>query len=354
MPWFTQPIIKWEPSPGKIVENHLFVDMFKLIVALRIGDTKKGKIGKSTIINQILSTKYMFSCCGEPGAHKGKPFTLEGNVEFLWLTQETSSPKLWESVLKKHYEKGANELILLANLHGNALDFESQLTVMKSIASSFIVFIMPKNNQDLRANWERLEKSLELASDNDKLYFVAIDPPSESKNFLEEEIFDTSRITDDANIEKLRNVLKRSLKSEARQINLKDLKNSGRTRIADFIETEESKILLEFIQNKTCEFVKRNMSLQERNKTHEQCSKIWTENDTLKHLIELMYNVLSLKLQSRIKAMEHLERELGRLSAKESDIARHEFLNALDQLKKTFGAKSEDQFIVRQWKLQVN
>ncbi len=94
-------------------------------------------------------------------------------------------------------------------------------------------------------------------------------------------------------------------------------------------------------------------SLQKVNKTHEQCSKIWADSDQIKKLIQLMGNILLLETQKRIKAMAHLEKELGRLSTRESTNARQEFLNALDQLQKTIGAKSEDKVIVQQWKLQV-
>jgi GTPase Era involved in 16S rRNA processing len=354
MPWLTQPIVKWESSPGKIIENRLFLDKFKMIVALRIGDTEKGKSGKSTIINQILSAKHMFSCCGEPGADRGKPFTLNGTVEFLWLTQETSSPKLWESVLQNHYKKGMNELIILANLHGNALDFESQLTILAEIASSYIIFVMPKSKQNLSENWEWLEKVLKLELNSDKISYVAIDPPSDSNQFEDELIIDSSKIADDANLGKLRNVLKSALKLAAKKINFKNLKNFGKMRNAEFIETKESISFIEFIKKETCEVVKRNLSLQKGNKTHEECSEIYAQNDKLQKLIELMFTVLSLDLETRIKAMVHLERELSRQSSKESDIARHEFINALGQLQKTIGAKNEDQVIVRQLKEKVN
>jgi GTPase Era involved in 16S rRNA processing len=325
-----------------------------MIVTLRIGDTEKGKSGKSTIINQILSAKHMFSYCGEPGADRGKPYTLNGTVEFLWLTQETSSPKLWESVLQNHYKKGINELILLANLHGNALDFKSQLTVLGEIASSYIIFVMPKNNQNLSENWENLEEALKLEPESDKISYVAIDPPPECNQFVEEVIIDTSKIADDANIGKLRNVLKRSLISAGKQLNLKDFRNFGKMRHAEPIETKESTILIEYIKIETCEYVKMNMPLQKGFKTHEECSEIWEQNNILKKLIELMCNVLSLDLEARIKAMTHLERELGLQSSKESDIARHEFMDALDELRRTRGAKIEDQVTVQQCIERVN
>ncbi len=325
-----------------------------MIVALRIGNAEKGKSGKSTIINQILSAKNMFSCCGEPGSKRGKPFTLDGTVEFVYLTQETSSPHLWESVLQNHYKKGVNELILLANLHGNALDFEDNLKILGNVASTYIAFVMPENSSDISEKFERLEEILGLEPESDKLSYIAIDPPADNEEFEEDLIIDTSRIADDSNIEKLRNVLKSSIKSERKQIDIRNLENVGNTKVAEFIETNESRILIEFIKRETCEVVKRNMSLQKGNKTHEQCSKIWAENDKLKKLIELMGNILILETKSRAKAMAHLEKELERLSARESANARLEFLSALDQLQKTIGAKSEDQVIVQQWKLQVN
>jgi hypothetical protein len=353
MPWLTQPVIKWESSPGKIIENHLFVDKFKMIATVRIGDTEKGKSGKTTIINQILSTKNMFSCCGEPGAKRGKPLTLEGTVEFVWLTQETASPKLWESVLQKHYKKEFNELILLANLHGNALNFENNLKILGQIASSFIVFMMPKNNENSKENWDRMAQILGIDSESDRLSCVAIDPPLDNEDFDEHLVIDTSKIADDSNIEKLRNVLKSTLELDGKQIDFRTLEKQGEIKIAEIIETKESRNLIEFVKKETCEIVKQNMTLQKGNKTHEQCFKIWTKNEKLKKLIELMRNVLLLETQSRIKAMAHLEKELGRLSAQESANARQEFLDALDQLQKTIGAKSKDQVIVLQWKLQV-
>jgi GTPase Era involved in 16S rRNA processing len=354
IPWLTQPVIKWESSPGKIVENHLFLDDYKMIVTLRIGNNEIGKCGKSTIINQILSAKNAFSCCGEPGADKGKSFTSDGTVEFIWLTQETSSNKLWESVLQNHYKKGVNELIILANLHGNSLEFEDNLKLLGEIATSFIVFMMPENNENSIESWNKLAKYLGLNPQSEKLSYVAIDPPPSHKDYYEKLIIHTSKIADDSNIAKLRSVLKNSLKLRGKQLNLKFLKNIGKVRVAELIETEESSRMIKHIREATCEKTKRNLSLQKGDKTHFQCSIAWKENEKLKELIELMGNILLLDTQERIKAMTHLEKELGIMSDQESGNARQEFLNALDDLQKLIGAKIEDQVFVQQKKFQVN
>jgi hypothetical protein len=44
----------------------------------------------------------------------------------------------------------------------------------------------------------------------------------------------------------------------------------GKTIVAEFIETNESRILIEFIRRETGEVVKSNLSLQKGNKSHEQ------------------------------------------------------------------------------------
>ena len=86
LPLYTGPVIKWETNPGTIIENHLFNDPFKLIVAVRIGTNSQGK---SAILNQLMSSKFVFSSVSEPRAEYGVPYMINGSVEFTWLTQET-------------------------------------------------------------------------------------------------------------------------------------------------------------------------------------------------------------------------------------------------------------------------
>ena len=93
-------VVKWESGSGKITEHSLFNDPFKLLVAVRLG---QNYIGKSAILNQILAKEHTFSTRGEPGSEYGKPATVDGTVEFIWLTQETCKDNLWKSVVSQHY-----------------------------------------------------------------------------------------------------------------------------------------------------------------------------------------------------------------------------------------------------------
>ncbi|RIA86602.1 hypothetical protein C1645_779290 [Glomus cerebriforme] len=151
LPLFTGPIIKWETEPGTIIENHLFNDPFNMIVAVRIG---KNPQGKSTILNQLMNSKSMFSSCSEPRAEYGIPHMVSGSIEFTWLTQETCEMSLWNDVFKKYYKEGANKIILLANLHGDALDYPNQIQFLKQLPSSFLVFLMPGCTEDQLNDFE--------------------------------------------------------------------------------------------------------------------------------------------------------------------------------------------------------
>ncbi|CAG8821248.1 15082_t:CDS:1, partial [Racocetra persica] len=102
LPLYTGPVIKWESSPGTITENRLFSDPFKLIVAIRIG---KHSPGKSTILNRLMASDYIFSSKCDPGAKFGVPYMVSGSVEFTWLTQETCKMDLWNEVFKDYYQK---------------------------------------------------------------------------------------------------------------------------------------------------------------------------------------------------------------------------------------------------------
>ncbi|KAF0369730.1 up-regulator of cell proliferation-like [Gigaspora margarita] len=128
LPLFTGPVIKWETSDG-IVENHLFKDPFKMIVTVRIGTSPKGK---TTIINQLMSSNYMFTSCNEPGADYRIPYMASGSIEFVWLTEETCGSGFWNNVIKNYYEKKEKEIVLL-----------DQIEFLKQFPSRFLVFLMP-------------------------------------------------------------------------------------------------------------------------------------------------------------------------------------------------------------------
>ncbi|CAG8786144.1 21064_t:CDS:2, partial [Gigaspora margarita] len=124
-PLFTGPVIKWETKPGTIIENYLFNSPFRMIVTIRIGTNT---LGKSTILNLLMSSNSMFSSSGEPGAEYGALHMTNGSIEFTWLIQETCGTVLWKDVFEKFYrDKEKNEIALLANLHGDALNYQIKL-----------------------------------------------------------------------------------------------------------------------------------------------------------------------------------------------------------------------------------
>jgi ribosome biogenesis GTPase A len=324
-----------------------------MVVALRLGNRPCGKIGKSTIINQLLNAKNVFSSCVEPLAERAKPISLDGTVEFVCLTKETASPKLWESVLQEHYKSGRNELIMLANLHGNAINHQNILKFLAKIASSFIIFIMPDEIEISSENELELEKILDPEGKLDNTIHVAIDPP-DCEDYDEDAIIETQNIASDRTIGKLRAILKCSMENPSKKFKIMEIDDIENLKIAEFIETSESRNLIKFIYENSCENVKRNLPLQKGFKCHEQCAKIWSNNDDLKKIMKLFGDILSLNIDNRIKALSHLEKELGRLSAQESSKARKEFLTAVENLQKTLGSKIIDSVIAQQWKLQAN
>jgi hypothetical protein len=350
IPWLTKPIIKWESSPEKIIENHLFIDKFKMIVVTRIGSVMESKCGKSTIINQIFSSQNMFSRCGEPGADKGKPVTIEGTVEFIWLTQETASPIFWESVLLNHYKKQDNELILLANVHGDALNFEETIKFLKTIASRFIVFVIHNEKENADDNYSKFLNILELTDENDLVLNLEVDPTEE---YNLEEVINTSQIHDDKNIRKLRKVFRKAILTESKMISFENLRDGINLKSVPTFDYQSLNDLIKFIEEKSCEDLKKNM-ISQGNKTHQQCIEIWLQNRDLQNLITLMRNILSLERNSRLKAITHLEKELGRISEKESSIARAQYLTAVKGLQKAYGAKVEANLKLNHLKEQVN
>ncbi|CAG8608206.1 5796_t:CDS:2, partial [Cetraspora pellucida] len=153
LPLYTGLAIKWHTSNGSIIENHLFEDSFKMIIAVRIGMNSQGK---STILNQLMASKYMFTSSSEPRADYGIPHMISGSVEFVWLTEETCGPDLWNSIFKNYYEEGRKEIVLLANLHGDALDYPDQIEFLKQLPSCFLVFLMPGYNEDQKVRLRNL------------------------------------------------------------------------------------------------------------------------------------------------------------------------------------------------------
>jgi hypothetical protein len=339
-PWLTQPTIKWELPEEKVLENHMFLDDFKMIVTLRIGDSSKGRNGKSTLINSVLKFQNVFSCCGEPRAINGKPSTLNGTVEYICLTKEISSVGLWQSFLESYYSSGKNQLLLLANLHGNSLDFTDTLLFLKSIATSFIVFIMPETMKGQKHDWDELIQIISSEPQNRNIFYIAVDPSPDCK-FNENLVLDSSKTADDNNLRKLRQVLKNAADFERECFKITDLKIEGKLKLAEPIETLQSKDFMRFIENEIWSSIKTSLYLQKINSWENKSLIDSDRNRIQKEIISLMRHVLLLEKPSRIKAVVHLDKELNRISTQETEIARDRFIKLKKALYLNEEGKSE-------------
>ncbi|CAG8563982.1 10873_t:CDS:2 [Ambispora gerdemannii] len=337
LPLLTGPIIKWESKPGTIVENHLFRSPFRLLVAVRLGENQKAP-GKSSILNQLMATEHMFSSSGEPGASRGKPHTLSGSVELTWFIQETCSAGLWKSVMQPYYENGTTEIVLLANLHGDALKYSEQVRWLQQFASCFLVFIMPDCKEE---KWDQFTEIL----CSEKLVYAMVDPvDTESDNI----IIETRDLMKDETLGKVRLMIQEALKFDSTKINLEKITTGKSLRLAEGIDCAESQRVIDFVRNKTCLNTKQIMQLQKR-LTNQDGFELWKNNADLQKLIKLFGIVLHLPLEKKGKAMAHLDRDLYQISSEESSKARKEVILLKEELWRKTGLSkknlSQERFI---------
>jgi GTPase Era involved in 16S rRNA processing len=331
IPWLKQPVITKE----NMIENHLFVDKFKMIVTLRLGESLPGNNGKSTLLNAILKSKYMFSCLGEPKARVTKPLTLDGCVEFIYLTKETASEELWNPFLAKYYQDGG-DLLILANLHGNALEFEDILIFLKSIATSFILFLMPNVQITEKLNYDQVQKSnvnkVKQILKSKNIFYVIVDPHPDSqfKKFSHANI--NSMATENhENLKELIRVLNNSTNFLTKEINEFELKNS--VKMADLIATEQSDNFVKFLENKPWKKLKNSLFLQKQTSNNEIIHNLSEYEEMQKEIISLMRHILLLDKELRLIAMSHLDRKLNRISSKNSEFARKNYIECYKNLK---------------------
>ncbi|CAG8480116.1 24027_t:CDS:2 [Dentiscutata erythropus] len=336
LPLLTSPIIKWEVKSGVIVENHLFVSPFRLLVALRLGTNSPS--GKSTILNQLMATEHMFSSSGEPGASRGPPYTLPGSVEFTWLTQETCSDSLWKNVMEPYYARKMQEIVLLANLHGDALEYKEHIKWLDQIASSFLVFIMPNAG---KSEWDQLNKILDL----EKLVYVMVDPKYDEGNVIE-----TQRLTNDDTLEIVRSMFNEALNSNLSTLDLSKVTYKMPLKLAENIDCPESQRVINFIKSRSCHETKKIMKLQKQFKATNQDQY----DDLLKGLMEDYGRVLTLPIRERRRALAHLERDLYKISAEESSEARKEVLSLKEELKCIIDLTNKNKGQIRGIKNRIN
>ncbi|CAN0210923.1 unnamed protein product [Lampetra planeri] len=352
LPLLAGNTIKWEAQPGVIAENHLFLSPFRLILAVRLGS---GSCGKSTILNQLMAVENMFSSCGEPGAQRGPPLTLAGTVEFTWLTQETCSASLWESVMQQFYSQGQQEIVLLANLHGDALEHPTTLEFLKKFTSAYLIFMMPGTKNVLAKRNEAFGKH---ALSEDKSFFLLVDPPSDCDEADEIKI-QTSTLTKDATLEKVRSIFREILKMPSTKMTLnrklESYKICDPLSLAHGIECVESQRVVDFVREKTCKEIRKVMHFQ-LHATSQKTNlfRLWRDNAILQQLMTHYGAVLSLPLSERLKAMAHLERDISLLSNAESSNMRKKVASKIVDLERQIVQKNQNKKFANKIKMDID
>ncbi|CAG8791061.1 20174_t:CDS:2, partial [Gigaspora margarita] len=312
LPLFTGAVIKWKTNNGTIVENHLFKDSFKMIVTVRVGTNR---IGKSTIINQLLNSKYMFTSCSEPGAEYGTPHMINGSIEFVWLTEETCGDALWNIVYKNHYEKGGKDIILLVNLHGDALDYSDQIKFLKQFPSCFLVYLMPECDQNQK-------NKIEALINPKKIIYNYVDPGNSENIDIKKYTINTSSLGKNRTLKKLCRIFKEVLTIDfGLPIHTNNELKLGKTlEFAENTESFESRNIVKFIKNKTCSYIKLNvMQLQKKQfKAISDCLQFWQQTIELQELIQRFVSILALPINVKRRALAHFEKEISKLSMEES------------------------------------
>ncbi|CAJ0908264.1 1976_t:CDS:2 [Entrophospora sp. SA101] len=319
LPLLVGPVIKWETKPGTIVENHLFNDRFRLIVAIRIGTNSPGK---SVILNQLMASDSMFSSSCEPRAEYGIPHMINGSIEFTWLTQETCGVSLWNDVFENYYKEGAKEIALLANLHGDALDYPDQIKFLKQLPSSFLIFLMPG------CTTSQIDKLEALIGPKKIIYGWVNKKNTDKKKYT----IDTKFLMKDKTLKKVRMMFKEALDFDTSSFNAM-IKLRGSLQLAESIELAESQLLADFVKEKTCRHIKLEVMQLQRKPPNDL--QIWKNNTELQYLIFLYINILKLPLNKRIRALAHLEREVSRLSMIESSGVRNQAVLKREELRKS-------------------
>ena len=306
-------VIKWETGSGKIVEHSLFNNPFKLLVAVRLGDNN---IGKSAILNQLLAKENTFSTKGEPGSQYGKPATVDGSVEFIWLTQETCKDTLWKPYVSQHYSE-ENQITLLANLHGDA---NANLDIIALLSSCFqcryLAFIMPNCSKD---QWTILLSQIPSKD----ISTIRVDPAD--YDITECSDIQTPRITEDATLHKVRICLHDALKRCSVVQRVATYKQRFRVSLADGIETELSQEIIDFVARSSCKSTKSCLRLQMSGMDEQTAEHLSSQHDVVKKFVK----ILQLPTNEMQRALIHLEHELSRLCNAETQQVR---LN-LSQLK---------------------
>ena len=320
-------VVKWENASGKIIEHYLFHDPFKLLVAVRLGQNDTGKSGKSAILNQVLAKENTFSTRGEPGSEYGKPATVDGSVEFIWLTQETCKDTLWTSGISEHYKRKENTIILLANLHGDANEKSDVIALMSHcFQCRYLAFIMPSCSKN---EWESF---LKVIPSKDHVLSVRVDPADYNDGKLGD--IQTSRIMEDTTLKKVRSRLDKALTGccDAESVKKPTSNQCPRVSLSDGTETQLSQKIIDFVESSNCRSVKGHLQLQAARSTRKNIERTFTKvHDVVEQFIKILK---SPDVTQRAVCLVHLENELSRLCNAETQSVRLEVSELKSNLSK--------------------
>ena len=314
-------VVKWEAGSGKIIEHSLFNDPFKLLVAVRLG---QNNIGKSAILNQMLAKEHTFSTKSEPGSRYGKPATVDGSVEFIWLTQETCKDTLWKPFICQHYTRDENTIILLANLHGDANENKDIIASLSHcFQCRYLAFIMPSCDEN---QWKNF---LSLIPSKDHVSTICVDPVN--YNINEPRHIQTSCITEDTTIHKVRRCLDNALKGCSSVQNVSSFKRCSRVSAVDGIDTKLSKKIVDFVSQNTCKSTKGCLPLQARSSSEQNSRR---RNTTIHDVVRYFIRILQSPPDIAQRALIHLETEISRLCSAETQEMRLLLSKLKNHLKK--------------------
>jgi len=311
-------VVKWESESGKIIEHSLFNDPFKVLVAVRLGENS---VGKSTILNQILAKEHTFSTRAEPGSQYGKPAMVDGSVEFIWLTQETCKDTLWNAVVSHYYRGEESAVILLASLHGEANENPDIITVLsRCFQCRYLAFIMPTCSE---IHWKAFTSML---PSEDHVSAIWID--QKDYDVSDPSDIQTSRITEDATLHKVRCCLDEALRDWFIVQNVGwSGDQSCSVRLADGIETKLSQEIVAYVENRSCKSTKEELQLQS------QKSDKPDKYVKPSHVIMLFIRILKMSIHERQQAVIHLENEMSRLCNAETQTVRQRLLKLKAELR---------------------
>ncbi|XP_037047982.1 interferon-induced very large GTPase 1-like [Bradysia coprophila] len=265
------------------------------------------------------------------------PVTNESCTRDFWNWTSAAIPGV-----ETHYNS-SNEILLLANLHGNALEYREIISHLKPMISSVLVFYMTQSASELEANYTRLQSKKFFGYLGEENIFNVLIDPSADCEMMSDDVLDTSKLLDHSMIEKLYQLIMGSYHSK--------VENSGETiqlpsvKLVPEIKTSKSSDLL--TQITSCRRVRQTFKLQKL-KTGEQefnqCCQLWNDDPSLQTIISLFISILRMPIKDRRIGLYHFEKEIGIRSMEESQEPRQQYM-ALNskrrELAMSLSAKSE-------------